>query len=179
MSYVGIDISLTGTGIARSDGTCEVLGRTGILNLPLAQAVAELDWLATHIANGVPDGTRLVAIEMPAFSRATGGAVERHHLWYLVAARLIKFGLPVAEVPATTLKKYATGKGNSTKSAMVDALARRLPQFTTRGNDNLVDAAWLCAMAADRCGVPLVELPKAHRVALDGVQWPAVSDAHL
>jgi Holliday junction resolvasome RuvABC endonuclease subunit len=170
---VGIDISLTGTGIAMQDGWCSVVGRTGILNLNLPDACRELDRLAHEIASHVPYGVGMVAMEMCAFSRATGGAVERHHLWYSVASQLVATGVPVAEVPATTLKKYATGKGSSNKAAMVDALARRMPQFVTRGNDNLVDAAWLCAMGADHIGQRLVELPAKHREALDAVTWPA------
>lgn len=177
VSVIGIDLSLTATGVASNEGWCHVAGIDGITTMALRDRVAKLRWLAAKITAGVPDTTTLVAIEQPAFSRAYGGAVERHALWYTVVADLIARGIPVAEIGATSLKKYATGKGSagkggSTKSAMVDALARRMPQFETRGNDNLVDAAWLAAMGADHLGVPIVAMPAAHRAALSGVTWP-------
>lgn len=172
VTVIGLDISLTGTGIARSDSWCSAVGKAQILSLPLGDRIEWIDWLADEILTHVPRDTALAAIETPAFSRAYGGAVERHALWYRVAAGLKERCIPVAEVPATSLKKYATGKGSSTKAAMVDALARRMPQFVTRGNDNLVDAAWLAAMGADHLGHPIVAMPEAHRAALAGVTWP-------
>lgn len=171
INVVGIDPSLTGTGIASSLGTCKKIGRDGVTKLPLDARIAALDELVVRIMAvvGTPD---LVLIELPAFSRANGGAMERHALWWLLVREIRARQLPLAVVYARGRMRYATGKGAATKSAVVDAVARRLPMFATGGDDNLADAAILCAIGADRLGVPLAVMPAAHRSALDAVEWP-------
>lgn len=114
----------------------------------------------------------MVCIELPAFSRAGGGTLERSSLWWLVARSLRRREVPVAEVFAQQRMTYATGKGSAGKGAIVDAVARRWPQFETGGDDNLADAAVLAAMGADRLGHPLAPMPLTHRKALDKVRWP-------
>lgn len=173
---IGLDVSLTATGIASSEGWCQLAGRTGITTLPLYQredALAALsDEIVSHI--GVPD---LVVIEQPAFSKAYGGASERSGLWWLIVHKLRFPAVPIAEVKATTLKRYATGKGQCKKGEVVDAVARRWPAYETRGDDNLCDAIVLAAMGADHLGVPLaspLRLPKTHRAALAAVAWPSL-----
>ncbi len=53
---------------------------------------------------------------------------------------------------------------------MLLAAARRFDWFD--GSNDAGDALWLAALGADQLGVPMVEMPKAHRVALAGVAWP-------
>jgi crossover junction endodeoxyribonuclease RuvC len=168
---VGIDPSLTGTGIATTLGYCYKVGRDGVTKLPLDERLAAVDELADQIVRHVGQ-PELVVIEEPAFSRAAGGAMERHALWWLVVRKLRSNGLAVAVAPISTRMRYATGKGSATKSAVVDAVARRLPLFATGGDEDLADAAVLCAMGADRLGEPLAALPATHRAALDAVKWP-------
>lgn len=43
------------------------------------------------------------------------------------------------------IKKYATGKGNANKEAMVAAARQRWPEF--KGDDNEADARWLVILA--------------------------------
>lgn len=170
-TVVGIDPSLTATGIASTVGWCHVIGRTGITTLPLVDRIHAVDVLLDGIKShiGRPD---LVVIEQPAFSRTSGGALERHALYWLIVRALRRAEIPVAEVTARGRMRYATGKGAATKSAVVDAVARRFPGYETGGNDNLADAVVLAAMGADHLGHPLTPMPATHRAALDGVQWP-------
>lgn len=183
---VGLDLSLTSSGLACTCGQLKVVGRDGITKLPLTERIEAVRVLVDAITEWVHDHTpderhalrfpALVVIEQPAFSQSGGGAVERHALWWQVCSVLIGYGNSVAVASPTGLKAYALGKGGGKgttgKGPMVDALARRLPQFATGGNADLVDAAWLAAMGADRLGSPLVVMPAAHRKALDGVKWP-------
>ncbi|GAB2918311.1 hypothetical protein ACFMQL_20315 [Nonomuraea fastidiosa] len=171
----GCDISLTSTGLAFSSGWCGTAGRAGITSLPIetrTKAIREqADTLLTHLATA-----DLVLIEKFVLARGragAGGAGERAYLYYLVVDALIhQIGVPVAEVPQASLKIYATGRGNAPKDEVKDAVAKRLPMYETKGNDDMCDAAVLAAMGADHLGHPLAVMPKTHRRALDSVRWP-------
>jgi crossover junction endodeoxyribonuclease RuvC len=168
---VGVDPSLTATGVASSDGWCSLIGKDGVTTLPLDARLSAVDGLVERIITeiGRPD---LVLIELPAFSRAVGGALERHALWWLLVRRIRRAELPLAIVYTRGRMRYATGKGAAKKTEIVDAVARRLPMFATGGDDNMADAAVMCAMGADWLGHPLAKMPEANRKALDAVEWP-------
>ena len=173
---VGIDLSLTGTGIADNWGLCAVVGRKGITTMTLDQRIDTLDVLTEDVCIWVGHPS-LAVIELPAYSKFGAGSVERHALWWLVVRKLRMRGVPVAEVTGTGRLVYALGKGVGSKSAVVEAVTRRWPQFETDGNDNAADAVVLAAMGADHLGEPLTEMPKTHRRALVAVAWPELADA--
>lgn len=167
---VGLDLSLTGTGM--SDGERTWLVRSsGKADASLPMRVRRLGGLRGEVLAAC-DGAGLVVIEQPAFSRQTGHMHDRSGLWWLVVADLHDRGVPVAEVAPTALKLFATGKGNASKSQVVDATARRLPGIDTGADDNRCDALWLAAMGLEHLGCPLVELPAAQRAAVRRVAWP-------
>jgi hypothetical protein len=168
---VGLDLSLTGSGIASSAGWCEKVGTKDITTKPLTERLTAVDDLVDRIVL-LCRNADLVVIEVPAFSRAGGGVLERSALWWLVVRRLWVGEVPTAEAFNQHRMRYATGKPQADKGAIIDAVARRWPQFETGGDDNLADAAVLAAMGADRLGVPLAAMPATHRKALDGVRWP-------
>lgn len=168
---IGLDLSLTGSGVASSAGWCEVVGQKDVTTQPLDRRLAIIDDLADRILTLVRS-PQLVVIEQPAFSRAGAGSIERHALWWLIVRALRGRDVPVAEVTARGRMRYATGKGAATKSAVVDAVARRWSSFETGGNDNLADSVVLCAMGCDHLGSPLAAVPQTHRAALDAVKWP-------
>jgi hypothetical protein len=174
-NVVGLDLSLTATGLAASAAPiCQLIGRSGITTLPLERRLPALRELRREIVTWVErQNPVLAAVELPAFSRSGGGAVERHWLYIAVVDDLFKRGIPVAQVNSSKRIKYALGKGGK-KTAVVDAVARRFPNYPTGGNDNLCDAVILAAMGADHIGHPVAALPQVHRDALDGVQWPVL-----
>jgi Holliday junction resolvasome RuvABC endonuclease subunit len=169
---VGLDLSLTGSGVASSLGWCERLGRDDVTTKPLDERLALVESLAREILGRVAMQTALVCVELPAFSRSGGGVLERSALWWHVVRRLRQREIPVAEIPIQARMRYATGKGMASKGAVIDAVARRWPMFETAGDDNLADAAVLAAMGADRLGAPIAAVPATHRKAIDGVRWP-------
>lgn len=170
---VGLDLSLTATGIASTLGWCGLVGATDITKLPVWLRSDALDELAEQVALqiGRPD---LVVAEQVAAARAYGGASERAGLFWAITRRLRARNIPFAEVPPSVLKTYALGKGQGTKGAIVDAVARRWPAYDTHGDDNLCDAVVLAAMGADHLGQPIAAMPAAHRRALGKVTWPEV-----
>ncbi|WP_113705461.1 hypothetical protein [Nonomuraea lactucae] len=171
----GCDISLTSTGLAFNTGWCATAGRGSITTLPIGERTTAIREAADKILLHL-DTADLVLVEKFVLARGkagAGGAGERAHLYYLVVDALIhRIGIPVVEVPQSTLKMYATGRGNAPKDEVKDAVARRLPIFVTRGVSDMCDAAMLAAMGADHLGHPLATMPAAHRKALDTVTWP-------
>lgn len=173
VNVVGIDPSITGTGLASTGGSTQTIGLNGVTKLRLDRRVASLRQLRAEIvAWTMGRCPTLVVIEHPAFSRAGGGAVERHWLFLDIAGTLLAQDIPVVEVGPGMRAQYATGKAGASKSAVVDAVARRFPDFETGGDENLADAVVLAAMGADHVGFPLAQLPASHRAALAKVQWP-------
>lgn len=170
-NVVGLDISLTATGIASSRGWADTVGTKSVTTLPILERVKAVDELHRRIMAMV--GTpALAVVEVPAFSRSGGGALERSALWWQVLRSLTARCGAVALVHNNTRMRYATGKGSATKAAIVDAVARRFPMFETGGDDNIADAVVLAAMGADWLGHPIGQVPKTHRTALDAVDWP-------
>lgn len=170
---VGLDLSLTATGIAPVSGvTLTVQPGKGLRG---AARLAEMreGILSIATAGGVPD---IVVIEGPAYSRALGaGHHEAAGLWWQVVCSLHTAGIPYAVASPSALKKYATGKGNATKSDMRMALFQRA--VLDLRDDNQVDAWWLRCAALDRFDEAPVLLPAAQRAALDKVTWPDLEEA--
>lgn len=155
---VGIDASLTATGIAYFDGTLTIGGSKG-------------DDRLTSIRDAVYDicdGARLAVVEdLPVHGH---GAGKTGMAQGVVRLTLLDLCVEYVLVPAATLKVYATGRGNASKPDMRVELFKRtgldLP------DDNQVDAYWLRALGLDHLGRPEVDLPASHRRAFDKLAWP-------
>lgn len=179
MRVIGLDLSLTATGVALiEDGSITV--RT-ITSKPSGDSLdarqARLhNLVANLLTNHMPtDPVDLVVIEQPAFSRTTGHHHDRSGLWWMVVDAIWGWReeiTPMAEVPPTTLKKYATGKGNAAKDAVLLAVARRYPHVDIRDN-NMADALVLAAMGARHLEHPVDDVPQLNQTAMAAVRWPS------
>jgi crossover junction endodeoxyribonuclease RuvC len=181
LPVVGLDLSLTGTGVATAGG-CRTIVSSGRKDSPLPARHARLADLASQIVLAVAEASRqeigartqvLVVLEAPAYDSRTGHQHDRSGLWWLVVHQLLGNGDLVAEVTTGGLKKYATGKGNASKDAVLLAVARRFPNVEVTDN-NQADALVLRAMGCHRYGRPIVTVPAVHAAALEPVRWPAV-----
>lgn len=174
-TVLGLDTSLSATGIASSAGWCHTVGYTDkknpITKLNHAARLAAMHTIRRGVIHNIghPD---LVVIETPALSRTGGGSHERGWLWWEVYSYLIDAEIPVALMDPRQRMLYATGKGAATKSAVVDAVARRWPEWATGGDDNQADAVVLMAAGRDWLGHPLAVMPQAHRAAVEKAIWP-------
>lgn len=171
---VGIDLSLTSTGVASSLGWTQRIRSNGHRADSLSQRRERLDRLAKDVihAVGTPD---LVVIEGPSFGSQGAGTWDRAGLWWIVMDRLHRNGHTVVEVPPKTRSLYATGVGNASKDEVFAAAIRRYPDFDITSND-VADAVVLAALGADAMGHPLAAVPKTHRPALDKVAWPVAAE---
>jgi crossover junction endodeoxyribonuclease RuvC len=160
MKAVGLDLSLTSTGVAVATPNGAITDR--ITSKPVPNA--------TH--------ADLVIIEGPSYGSTTPHQHDRAGLWWLVVADLRNLAYQVVEVPPSTRMRYATGRGNANKDDVLSAVIRRYPHVDVNGNDE-ADALILAAMGARHLGLPLEGkvlagpiLPLTHLAAMDAVHWP-------
>ena len=160
-SVIGLDLSLTSSGICNSSGACiTVKGQDGDDRLVhLGDTISHFPRAELAVIEDLPRGA------MGGTSTGMAQGVARYVL------RMI--GVPYVLVPPSSLKTYATGKGTADKVAMALAAYKRAEvEFA---NDDECDAWWLRAMGLDALGEPLFELPASHRRALDKVDWPVIA----
>lgn len=201
MRIVGLDLSLTSTGVACIDVTRgpfkpfitkgdEVVMHAahidrrvqlrrfhsqGRANDTLTTRSLRLRKLAGDL-HACCVGADLVVVEGPAYSSQTGHMHDRSGLWWLVIGRLTAQGIPTAEVTTQHLKTYALGKGGGKGTGKDDVLAATIHRYlgvaTVRNNDE-ADSLVLAAMGARHLGCPIeTNLPQTHLRAVAAVAWP-------
>lgn len=152
MRPIGLDLSLTATGISTDDDAWTVkVKTTGMQRLhDLSEAVIRtampsLDYLTHVFVEGY-------AFARPNQAHQLGelGGVVRYRLWEL--------GIPYTDVAPACLKKFATGKGNAGKPDMLDASRRA--GYEGSNDDNAVDAWFL-----RQFGLYVFRTPRVERFA--------------
>lgn len=164
MSVVGLDLSLTATGI------CDVDGVTRTVTTPSWHSLG--DRLHRLVEAVVTEATREAVLVVVIEDFVTGSPAASTLGMVHGAVRLALWDRSIATVlvaPAT-LKKYATGRGNAPKPEMRMALYKRTG--LDLADDNQVDAWWLRAAGLQHLGTPVVDLPAAQLDALGKVAWP-------
>src|SRR6185437_13090231 len=97
------------------------------------------------IAEYVPSAS-LVVIESPSFASKFGHTHTRDWLWGKIYDRCYRdLGKKVLVVSPSQRMKYATGKGNAQKDAVLAAAIKRWPTVDITGNDT-ADALILAAI---------------------------------
>lgn len=143
---LGLDLSLTATGIVVWDGErvlrhklVATAPKDGQDELRIAMIVKEIRRvIRLHVPN-------LTLIENYGFSKNTGGGSKLMELGGVVKNTLWKLGLPFDVKASTTIKKHATGNGKAKKPEMIAAAKRVWPGCPD--NDNIADAFWLANYA--------------------------------
>jgi Holliday junction resolvasome RuvABC endonuclease subunit len=173
MNAVGLDLSLTSTGVAHADGTASTLHtrETGVRRLWVLRAAIRS---IVCTAEGPVD---LVAVE--GYSMGTARQSSHAHglgeLGGVIRLLLHDLEIPYVDIPPASVKVFATGKGNANKNDMLLAAARRLG-YQGNSNDE-ADALWLRAMAMHRYGHHVVRVPVDHERGMAKVEWPALAES--
>ena len=161
MRIIGLDPSLTATGVSLLDTTdrswdVTTLKRTRhvVAGDPRSEfdrivaIVTELRaWLRDVSDDWAFAAADLIVMEGPAFSRTAGKTHERAGLWWAFYAAFVEACIPVLVVKPNVRAKYATGKGNAGKDAVILAAARYYPDAEITDN-NQADAVVLAAIGA-------------------------------
>lgn len=162
MRVIGVDPSLTGTGICDVDGEMSVVrgpAELGDFRLQLIyDAVLDVAHLADHA----------IVEDLPTHAH---GAGKTGMAQGVVRLALVQLHVPFTLVTAATLKKFATGRGDADKKQMRAALLEHTGMDVR--NDNKVDAWWLRAVGLQRAGLLPFELPASHLGTLQKVEWAA------
>lgn len=163
MRIVSFDLSLTSTGFADAEGV-SVIKTVGLSGYRRLQYIRDAVLRRSR-------GADVVVLEGYSFA-SINQAHQIGELGGVVRLALYENSVRFALVAPTSLKKFATGKGNAKKPDMLAAAFKRLGYEGS--NFDEVDALWLRTMALDYYGDPQLPsvIPEAHRVALKAVEWP-------
>ena len=184
---VGIDLSLTSTGLADSYGQTRRV-QTKPAGTGVAEVLARLHTISEAVSNFAnvyvvdpaywEPSPALVVVEGPSFASTGGQQHTRSGLWWMAVDAVNDYGIvndppiPILVVPPTTRAMYAAGKGNAGKDEVLASAIKRYPAWDITGND-IADAVVLCAIGARLLGQPIEgSLPKANLRALDKLTLP-------
>lgn len=167
---LGIDSSLTSSGLCRVDlATDETIPpvvdvwRVTSKPGPEKTAAAMSNRIAQIITAMEPHVAKsdLVALEGISFASSGTGAHALHWLWGRIVDLTVAHAVELVVIPPSLRMKYATGKGNATKDAVLAATIRRFPNVDITGND-VADATILAAIGCRHLGLPIDDMPRAN-----------------
>lgn len=165
---VALDLSLTATGYACSDG------RRGVLSPPkgVDRGMLRLSWIRNSVAE-IVRGAEFVVVEGYAFGAKGSALFNIAEMGGVVRFTLWELGHQVVEVPPASLKLFATGRGNAKKDEVLAAAIRKLG---FDGFDhNVADAMWLLEMAKTQFNGDASN--DGQRRALEKIRWPSLTPA--
>lgn len=174
MKVIGLDLSLTSTGVMWDDGVPVTYHPSIPKEATERDRIARLIRIRDFVLERAI-GAGLAVIEGYSYGARVGGP-QLGELGGVIKVALQEAGLMVLVVQPALLKTFAAGKGNASKEEVFASAIRRAPgyQFTTTDQ---ADAFWLFAMGRHLQGVPFLELPKDHTRALDKLSLPEVVPA--
>lgn len=177
MKVVGIDISLTGTGVAihEAGGLSYVRehGRDGKRGEPFTMRGDRIDELVSDVLADC-QGADLAVLEAHDFGvKVSASSHDRSGVFWIVVRELRRLGTEVAQATPQTLKQYATGSGNASKDSVLVATVRRYPTIHVMTN-NQADALTACSMGVRHLGLAPIETAWNHTMehAMTKVEWP-------
>lgn len=180
---IGIDVSLTSTGIAsiRRGEVATPVVDTIVSKGHRGDSLDDRTMRLAQIREGVVDWiyggamkvpALLTVIEAPVSVRHPGGSTwDRAGLWWQIVGTARHYG-PVVTVSPTTRAKWATGNGRADKAAVAAAMTRYAPQVQLDNSDE-ADALALAYMGAQHLGFGLA-CSAAQYACLRSVTWPEV-----
>ncbi len=169
---IGLDLSLTSTGVAVGDETFAI-SATGLTGPARLQHVRSE--FHNYLANRLHDTQKkpLIVVEGYSFASRNSHAHALGELGGVIRLWLYDHGFAYVDVPPTVRAKFATGRGNAGKSEVVSAVSARTGiVWSGSGGDDRCDAWILQEMALTHYGHGRFNWPDSHTAVLDKIQWP-------
>lgn len=149
--FVGIDPSLTGTGVFLLYGD-KYDGKI-IKTVPskFSCSISRCDYISELIINFIDEKLKMgldlsMICSEDYFTGINGGTViQLAELSTLIRYKILKRGFPFAVVAPKKLKKFVTGNGNSKKNVMLKAVFKKWEYDLS--DDNIADASGLANFA--------------------------------
>lgn len=184
MIATGLDLSLTGTGIATittgSDNTTATTHT--ITSKPTPNAtIHDTNQRIRKLRNTICHHTKhahLIAIEGPAYNAGGSGAHNLAGLWWAIVAAIDHLQIPYVIIPPAKVKKFACGVGGGPKAgkaAVAAGITRMWGDLVTPTDDNQFDAlgmATMCAIHATHRGQLPIRVLERHYEVVAGIDWP-------
>lgn len=123
--FIGIDPSLTGTGICIIDRNCKLLSSSLIATKAKDTIEVRYSVIIENIKTIDNLHSSIIAIEGIGFGCRGQGMFQLAGLHYVIRYFLWKRKIKFMIVPPTTLKKFVTGKGNSKKELMLKTVYKK------------------------------------------------------
>lgn len=157
MRVIGIDPSLSATGVALWDGILATVKTSAKMG-----DGERLLFMYRELATLTKGAEFAVLEDLPTHAMSAGLTGRAQGI---VRMTLAQRGIPYIAIPPATLKKFATGKGNCKKDAMRAAWL----EFSGQDNadDNQVDAAWLRTIGLHLKTGEHYDLPPEQLAAVD------------
>lgn len=157
MRYMGIDQSLTGTGVVIIENNVIIhqqlltTKKTKNTKCPTIDYTRRLIILKNTIKELIVSfGIGMIAMEGIAFGAKGRAIFDIGGLSHLLREAFIELDKPFIIVPPATLKKFWTGKGNANKGDMINAAKDKGESITILEKDefdnNIVDSLALCRL---------------------------------
>lgn len=177
MNVVGLDLSLTSTGVAVvTDRGRVAVGRVrseGKRSDSIRARSERLDSIACEVF-AQARLANLVVVERQ-IGQSTGSTHDRSGLWWQVVGELCRVPVPVVAVVPQHMKIYLTGRGTKVgKDETLAAAIKRYGHLVDLSNNDEAEALGLAAMGARHLGFPLEarrSLPQTHLRAMHQVDW--------
>lgn len=150
MDYVGVDISLVSTGLVTINDDGVLVSERTIKSKPLGKTptdeLVRLADIRDRIMSNMPVDIGMVCIEGLAFGvRNATALAQLSGLNYMLREFLHRMHVPFCIVAPTSLKKFATGRGNSDKNMVMMEVFKRWG--FSASNSDTSDAFVLAQMA--------------------------------
>lgn len=170
MNFVGVDLSLTSTGICS-------LGSPSIISTK-SRGTERLFHISTQILNYcINIKSCFVLIEGYSFASRNSQAHSIGELGGCVRMKLWESGIGFVEIPPTCRAKFATGRGNAGKGEVISSISAKTGiVWSGSGADDMCDAWVLEEMGLAKVGKSKYDWPSNNMSALDRVDWSSLNE---
>jgi crossover junction endodeoxyribonuclease RuvC len=120
--FVGLDLSLTGTGVSVKQGGSITLDTIKTTPRTCTNDLARLRHIADECMKRIPKDVQMICVEdyfVPLNKAQIGSSMKLVALGTIVRMALFEAGYPFFIVSPGQLKKFITGKGNAQKSMII------------------------------------------------------------
>lgn len=170
MRLVGLDLSLTSTGVSIGGSTRAITSKH--------KEVQRLRDIRDQLSGVLLDAQIQGAIiEGYAFSARNSQSHKIGELGGVVRLLLLEMMIPFVDVPPTSRAKFATGRGNAAKTEVISAVSARTGLiWSGKSADDECDAWLLEEMGLQSLGIGKYSWPEANMSSLKNIDWSPIKE---